>query len=99
VAGLRKIGPAISPAYGYYDVPPLNLAAAVPASAGAPLPLPAGAYDATLTYATSQPYCANQNVTLPTAFLIQVPPTTQTSSPAAPVASLLLLLLQTPKEG
>ena len=65
------IGSAISPAYGYSDVPPLNLAAAVPSSAAAPLPLPAGVYDATLAYATAQPFCLSQNATLPAAFLIQ----------------------------
>ena len=74
------IGSAISPAYGYDNVPPLDLTAAVPNSAIAPLPLPAGVYDATLMYATTQPFCLSQNVTLPMAFLVQVlypPPTKQ----------------------
>lgn len=72
LAGLRQIGYAISPAFGYSDTPAFNLAAAKVNSPVAPLPVPAGTYDASIVYQSTQSTCVSQNSTLPAAFLVQV---------------------------
>ena len=73
-AGLRQIGYAVSPAYGYSDTPAFNLGTAVANGPVAPLPVPAGTYDATIVYSSTQSTCVSQNSTLPAAFLVQVSP-------------------------
>ena len=74
-AGLRTIGTNISPAFGYYDTPALNLNSAQPVNSSSPLPVPAGVYDLMLNYTSNgNAQCGSASNTLPAAFIIQVFP-------------------------
>ena len=93
-AGLRQISNTISPAFGYFDTPPLNLAAAQPLTPSSAVPLPAGSYDAMLSYGSTQYYCHNQTGTLSGAFLIQAsaPPAVHAAMHAAACCGVTVLM-------
>lgn len=74
-AAVRSIGSDYSPSFGYRGSPDLDLTAAVPNSGPAPLPVPAGLLDVTLSYlanSSANSQCGNASNTLISAFLIQV---------------------------
>ncbi|EIE26176.1 hypothetical protein COCSUDRAFT_61164 [Coccomyxa subellipsoidea C-169] len=86
---VRSIGSDYSPSFGYRGSPDLDLTAAVPNSGPAPLPVPAGLLDVTLSYlanSSANLQCGNASNTLTSAFLIQAPTATLVSGPPTSTA-------------
>lgn len=73
-AALRQVGTNVSPALGYFDTPALNLKSVTPLAGAPPAPIPAGAYDVGLSYASQgNALCLNGSASARSVFVVQVP--------------------------